>query len=66
MLAAYVPDFQIEGLRCGQFNGSDVLADRGDGFEVRVEGRRELRAELFEESGFAGVVEAQEENGVFY
>jgi hypothetical protein len=40
------------------------LADGGDGFKIRV-GRGVGGFDLLEESGFAGVVEAEEEDRVF-
>lgn len=40
-----------------ELDGCDILADGGDGFEVRVRGRVG-RFYLFEEGSFAGVVEA--------
>lgn len=64
MLPAYIPDLEIEVLRCGERDGSYVLANCGDGFEVRVV-VGEGGFYLFEEGGFAGVVEAEEEDGVF-
>jgi hypothetical protein len=65
MLAADVPDLQVYGrVWRGQFDGRDILADGGDGFEVGV--RWGVGGfYLLEESGFAGVVEAEEEDGVF-
>ena len=66
MLAADVPDLQVDG-RVGrrEGDGGDILADGGDGFEVGVRGRVGAFY-LFEEGGFAGVVETEKEDGVFY
>jgi hypothetical protein len=65
MLAADVPYLEIDWwIGRGEFDGCDVLADGGHGFEVRVR-RRVGGFDLFEERGFAGVVEAEEEDGVF-
>jgi hypothetical protein len=66
MLAADVPYLEVDGrIRGWEFDGCDVLADGGYGFEVWVRGR--VRGfDLFEECGFAGVVEAEEEDGVFW
>jgi hypothetical protein len=66
MLAADVPYLEVDGrIRGWEFDGCDVLADGGYGFEVWVRGR--VRGfDLFEEGGFAGVVEAEEEDGVFW
>lgn len=59
MLAADVPDLEVDGGIGGrEGDGGDVLADGGDGFEVRVE-RRVGAFYLLEEGGFAGVVEPQ-------
>jgi hypothetical protein len=61
MLAANVPYLEVDG-RIGrwEFDGRDVLADSGHGFEVGVRGRVS-GFYLFEECGFAGIVEAEEE-----
>jgi hypothetical protein len=66
MLSANVPYLEIYR-RIGrwEFDGRDVLADGGHGFEVWV-GRGVGGFNLFEERGFAGVVEAEEEDGVFW
>lgn len=63
MLPAYVPDLEIH---IAEIDGRNVLADSGDGFLGR--GRGGGKVERFdggEEGGFAGVVEAEEEDGVF-
>jgi hypothetical protein len=74
-LSSHVPDLDVH---LGQVQGSDILADGGDGIacvfggggvacgaESGVGGGIE-RFDLVEERGFAGVVEAEEEDGVFY
>ena len=64
VLAAYVPDFQVH---IWQGYSGDILADGGDGFLGG--GRRGGEVEGFdggEKGGFAGVVEAEEEDGVFW
>ena len=64
VLAAYVPDFEVYVV---EGDGGDVLADGGDGGFWGV-GRGGGGVEGFyggEEGGFAGVVEAEEEDGVF-
>jgi hypothetical protein len=62
-LPAYVPDFEIH---VWEGDGGDVLADGGDRFEFRVGVGGEVEGfDLFMEGGFAGVVEAEEEDGVF-
>lgn len=61
VLAADVPDLQVH---VGQGDGGDILTDGGDG---GFAGRRGVRVEGFdggEEGGFAGVVEAEEEDGI--
>jgi hypothetical protein len=64
VLAADVPDLEVYGGIWGrERDGSDVLADGGDGFEVGVRGRVG-GFYLFEERGFSGVVEAEEEDRV--
>lgn len=66
MLAAHVPDLEVYGGVGGrERDGGYVLADGGHGFEVRVLGA-EGGFYLFEERGFARVVEAEEEDGVFW
>jgi hypothetical protein len=66
MLAADVPYLEVDGwVRRWEFDGCDVLADRGHGLEVGVRGRVG-GLYLFEECGFSGVVEAEEEYGVFW
>ena len=66
MLAADVPDLQVDGgVGRGEGDGGDILADGGDGFEVGV-GGGVGGFYLFEEGGFPGVVEAEEEDGVFW
>lgn len=72
MLPAYIPDLEIH---IWQGDGSDVLADSRDGGFGGGGGRgggggggRGEGVEGFdsvEEGGFAGVVEAEEEDGVF-
>jgi len=64
MLPADVPYLEVD-VWLWEFDGSDVLADGGHGFEVGVRGRVG-GFYLLEECGFAGVVEAQEEDGVFW
>lgn len=62
MLAAYVPDLEVHVV---EGDGGDVLADGGDGGFV---GYGVVVVEGFdggEEGGFAGVVEAEEQDGVF-
>lgn len=66
MLAADVPDLQVDGgVGRREGDGGDILADGGDGFEVGV-GGGVSGFYLFEEGGFPGVVEAEEEDGVFW
>lgn len=66
MLAADVPYLQVYGrIWWGELDGRDVLADGGDGLEVGVRGRVG-GFNLLEEGGFARVVEAEEEDRVFF
>jgi hypothetical protein len=66
MLAADIPYLEVDGrIRGREFDGRDVLADGGYGFEIRVRGGIG-GFDLFEEGGFAGVVEAEEEDRVFW
>ena len=61
MLAAHVPDLEVHVV---EGDGGDVLADGGDG---GFGGRGVVVVEGFdggEEGGFAGVVEAEEQDGV--
>lgn len=61
MLAAHVPDLEVHVV---EGDGGDVLADGRDG---RFAGRGGVVVEGFdggEERGFAGVVQAEEEDGV--
>lgn len=62
-LPADVPDLEVQ---VGQGDGRDVLADGRDGLEFRggVVGVEE-GLDLFVEGGLAGVVEAEEDDGVF-
>jgi hypothetical protein len=62
VLAADVPDLEVQVRQ--RYRG-DVLADCGDGFQVGVVRAAVDGADLLEEGGFAGVVEAEEEDGVF-
>ena len=70
VLPTYVPDLEVH---VWEVEGGDVLADGGDG-GFRVDGRGgvggegsgEERFERIEEGGFAGVVEAEEEDGIFW
>lgn len=63
MLPAYIPDLEIH---VAEIDGRDVLADGGHGFLGGGRGGREVVGfDGGEEGGFAGVVEAQEEDGVF-
>lgn len=67
MLPAYIPDLEIH---VWEGNSSDILADGGDGVLCGGGGRGGggEGVEGFdgvEEGGFAGVVEAEEEDGVF-
>ncbi len=64
VLSADVPDFKVN---VWEGDGGHILADRGDGFEFGVGVGGEVEGfDLFVEGGFAGVVEAEEENRVFY
>jgi hypothetical protein len=63
MLAADVPDLQVQ---VGKSNRGDILPDRGHGFEIGMKVYRVRGFDLFEEGGFAGVIEAEEEDGVFW
>lgn len=65
VLASYVPDLEIH---IGEGDGRDVLTDGGDGVEFGGCGGgvgAEEGFDLFVEGGFAGIVEAEEEDGVF-
>lgn len=63
VLAAHVPDFEVQ---VRQRDGRDVLPDRRDRLERWGWVRGQVEGfDLREESGFAGVVEAEEEDGVF-
>jgi hypothetical protein len=62
MLASNIPDLEIE---VRKRYGRDILADRGDGFEIWMEMRRVSGFDLFEQSSFACVVKAEKEDGVF-
>lgn len=66
MLASNIPDLEVHVV---ERDGSDVLADGWDGgFGGPTYGRAGIIVEGFnggEESGFAGVVEAEEEDGIF-
>lgn len=66
MLSANIPYLEVNGwVRWWEFDGRDVLADSGHGFQVWVRGGVG-GFDLFEERGFAGIVEAKEEDGVFW
>lgn len=59
VLAADVPYFEVDG-RVGRWkgDGSHILSDSGDSFQVRV--RRRIRSfNLLKESRFAGVIKAK-------
>jgi len=63
VLPAYVPDLEIH---VAEIDGRDVLADGGDGFLGGGGGGGEVEGfDGGEEGGLAGVVEAEEEDGVF-
>jgi len=64
MLAPDVPNFKVH---VWKGDGGNILADGGYGFEFwGGVGGEEEGFYLFVEGGFAGVVEAEEEDGVFY
>lgn len=63
MLAPYVPDLEVE---VGQVDGRDVLAYRRHGAEVRVPVLAVEGFYLFEEGCLACVVEAEEQDRVFW
>lgn len=63
VLAADVPKLEVAVCALA---GRDVLADGWDGLEVRVRVRGVEGFDLLEEGGLAGVVEAKEEDGIFY
>jgi len=64
VLSADVPQFEVE---VWQGDGRDVLADGRDGFDGGGRVRWEVEGfDLREERCFAGVVEAEEEDGVFW
>ena len=66
VLPADVPELEVDGgIGRGQSERDGVLADGGHGFEVRVRGRVG-GFDLLEERGFASVVEAEEEDRVFW
>ena len=63
VLSADIPELEIH---VREIDGSDVLADGGDGFRGGEGVRGEVEGfDAGEEGGFAGVVEAEEEDGVF-
>lgn len=63
LLPADVPHFEVH---VGEVDGGDVLADGGDGFGGGGGvGGEVVGFDLGEEGGFAGVVEAEEEDGEF-
>lgn len=63
VLPADIPDLEVH---IWQRNGGYILSDCGDCFEIgNGVGREEEGFDLFVESGLAGVVEAEEEDGVF-
>ena len=63
MLAPYIPDFKVH---VRQGNGGHILANCGYGFEFwRRVGRQEERFHLLMKGSFAGIVEAEKEDGVF-
>jgi hypothetical protein len=66
MLTADVPYLEVDGW-VGRWkrDGSDVLADSRDCFEVWMRGCVGAFY-LFEQGCFAGVVEAEDENGVLW
>lgn len=63
VLAAHVPDLEVH---VGQGQGRDILADGGHGLEL---GRGRVGQvhglDLFVKGGLAGIVEAEEDDGVF-
>jgi hypothetical protein len=63
VLPSNIPDLEVH---VGQRDGGDILADCRYGFEFGGGvGGEEERFHLFVEGGFTGVVEAEEEDGVF-
>lgn len=64
MLAANVPELDVH---VWQRYGRDVLADGGDRLELRLGRIGEVHGfDLFVEGCLAGIVEAEEDDGVFY
>jgi hypothetical protein len=66
MLPADVPELEVDGrIRRGESERDGILANGGHGLEVGV-GGRVGGFDLLEERGFARVVEAEEEDRVFW
>lgn len=64
VLAAHVPQLDVH---VWQGYGRDVLADSGDRLELRLGRIGEVHGfDLFVEGRLAGIVEAEEDDGVFY
>lgn len=64
MLAANVPYLEVERVWGRKLDSGYILTDSGDRSEVGMVGG-EGSFHLLEESGFAGIVETEEEDGVF-
>ena len=63
MLTPYVPDFEIH---VGHRDCRDILSDCWNRFQVGGWSVREEEGfDLFVEGGFASIIEAEEEDGIF-
>lgn len=61
MLTADIPNLEVD---VGQVNCRDILANGGDGIELRVKVRAEEGFDLFEQGCLSSVVESKKENGI--
>jgi hypothetical protein len=63
VLATDVPDLEVN---VGQVDGSDILADGGDGIEFWVKVRTEKSLDLLEQCCLSSVVESKKEDGILW
>lgn len=61
MLSANIPDLEVA---CAKVHQADVLPDCRDGVQSRIVIWIVRALDLLEESGFAGIVEPEEQDGV--
>jgi hypothetical protein len=63
VLTSYVPDLEVALVEVDQ---ADILSNSGDRVQSRIVFRVIQALDLLKQSSFAGVVQSEEEDGVFW